>query len=248
MGARLYGPTPHPWTWEPALPYFNLWILLQGNGRLHLEKRDYHLKPGTCFLFAPGMRISGRSTSHEPFLNFSIHFFPVPTRKIAPGILRKFRGHRVRRMSFLMELARHCDEVWKRGDALGQQQTRIAALQILLLLWREIVTPPPKDDEEKIRSGLAEAANRTSSSVPQLAKSVGLSTSQFTRRVRAITGMPPREYLIRERINRACSLLGETSRSITEIAGLLGYNDPSYFIRQFQHVMKTTPANFRRER
>ncbi|HEY8966012.1 MAG TPA: helix-turn-helix transcriptional regulator, partial [Candidatus Methylacidiphilales bacterium] len=83
--------------------------------------------------------------------------------------------------------------------------------------------------------------------VPGLARRVGLSTSQLTRRVRALTGMSPAAYLIRERIGHACAQLAETERSVGEIADALGYADPSYFVRQFQAVMKTTPARYRRK-
>lgn len=247
LGGRMYGPTPSPWIWKSNLPHFNFWFLIRGEGRLRYRGRDYRLEPGTCFLFAPGMRISGKSISNEPFLNFSVHFFPEPRRRIPEDALHRLFGRKAHRMAFFLELARHCTETYKRGDTLGLAQAKLAALQMMYQLWREACTPVPREGDERILQLLASAGRGGATSVPDLARQVGLSASQFTRRVRAITGIAPREYLIQERIGHACGLLAETSRSVAEVAEILGYVDPSYFVRQFQIVMKTTPARFRRQ-
>jgi len=247
VGGRVHGPFPPPYTWNSIIPYFNFYFVIRGQGRLRCHGRDYRMEPGTCFLFTPGTRVSAHSTSNEPFNNFALHFFPIPRRNIPPDALRPLFGRKAQRFGFLLELARHCAETYKRGDALGLQQARLAGLQMMAQLWREAHTPIPREGDERIRELLAEEGRTGARPVPELARLVGLSASQFTRRVHAITGVAPREHLIQERIGHACGLLAGTSRSVGEVAEMLGYNDPSYFVRQFQEVMKTTPARFRRQ-
>jgi len=243
----MFGPTPFPWRWKVTVPDYIFWFLIRGEGRLQCQGRDFRLSPGSCFLFTPGMRIYGRNTSNETFLNFAVHFFPTDRRRISKDALHRLLGRKARRMAFFLDLARHCVETFKRGDALGIRQAELAAMQMMLQLWREVDNPVPHGDDEKILQLLADETRRIPAPVPDLAQRVGLSASQFTRRVRAMTGMAPREYFIRERISHACGLLTETARSVGEIAEILGYIDPSYFVRQFQIVMKTTPARFRRQ-
>jgi len=252
LGGRIHGPMSHPWTWETTIPHFNFWFLIQGEGRLRCHGRDHALTPGTCFLFPPGTRVAGRSISREPILNFSLHFFPLPRprRPFPQRVVDRFSGRKVHRMALFLELARHCADAYKRGargDALGLRQAELAAMQMLLHLWHEASAPPAREKDDRILQLLAETGWKGGFAVPELARRIGLSASQFTRRVRALTGMAPAAYLIRERIAHACSLLAETSRSVGEVAETLGYADPSYFVRQFQEVMKLTPARFRRK-
>ncbi|SDU30580.1 AraC-type DNA-binding protein [Verrucomicrobium sp. GAS474] len=249
LGGRMHGPTSHPWVWETTTPHFNFWFLIQGEGRLRYRKRDWVLEPGTCFLFPPGSRISGGPAPHsrEPVLNFSVHFFPRPRQPVPEDALARLSGRKVHRMAFFLELALHATDAYKRGDAHGLRQTELAALQMLHHLWREASSPPPRKQDDRILQFLAEAGRKGGTDVPRLAKRVGLSPSQLTRRVKVLTGMAPAAYLIRERISHACSLLTETAQSVNEVAEALGYSDPSYFVRQFQEVMKSTPARFRRK-
>jgi len=252
LGGRMHGPMPHPWTWEVTVPHFNFWFLIQGEGRLRCHGRDYALAPGTCFLLAPGTRVMGQSTSQESIINFSIHFFPSPrSRKIMlKGVIDRLSGRKVHRMALFLELARHCADAYKRGergDALGLRQAELAAMQMMLHLWHEASAPPAREQDDHILQLLAETGRKAGVTVPDLARRVGLSTSQFTRRVRVLTDLSPTAYLIRERIAHACSLLAETSQSVGQVAETLGYNDPSYFVRQFQEVMKLTPARFRQK-
>lgn len=246
-GALMFGPTPFPWRWRVIVPDYIFWFLIRGEGLLQCDGRDFRISPGSCFLLTPGTRIYGRNTSSDIFLNFAVHFFPANRHKMERKSLQRLLGRKARRLAFFLDLARHCLETYKRGDALGIRQAELAAMQMMLQLWREVDNPVPHGDDEKILQLLTDEGRRIPAPVPELARRVGLSASQFTRRVRAMTGMAPREYFIRERISHACGLLTETARPVGEIAEILGYVDASYFVRQFQGIMKTTPARFRRQ-
>lgn len=55
------------------------------------------------------------------------------------------------------------------------------------------------------------------------------------------------EYLNRVRIDKACSLLKEQpGLSISEISGLVGYSDHSYFTRVFRKLMGISPSQYRK--
>ncbi|MNI54103.1 Regulatory protein SoxS [compost metagenome] len=55
------------------------------------------------------------------------------------------------------------------------------------------------------------------------------------------------EYLNRVRIEKACLLLKENSDlSISEISGVVGYSDHSYFTRVFRKLMGISPSQYRK--
>lgn len=82
-------------------------------------------------------------------------------------------------------------------------------------------------------------------SLQQLADSVSCNSQYLCRSFREIAGMSPIQYLISYRLERACSLLTHTTRSITEIALDCGFDNISYFIRKFKEVKGCTPKEYR---
>ena len=80
-----------------------------------------------------------------------------------------------------------------------------------------------------------------------LAKVAGLSEGAFTRFFRTRTGKTVPVYLAELRIGRACRMLMETDRPITEIAFACGYRNLSNFNRQFRRLKQLSPREYRRQ-
>lgn len=53
------------------------------------------------------------------------------------------------------------------------------------------------------------------------------------------------EYLNRIRIEKACDLLKENKRYVSEISSMIGYSDHSYFCRVFKKITGYTPSSYR---
>ncbi len=85
-------------------------------------------------------------------------------------------------------------------------------------------------------------------SLAELAAGVDLSPSRFNALFRAATGLPPHQWLIRRRIERACELLLDMAMPVTEIALSLGFSSSQHFATAFKHQMGTTPSAWRSER
>ena len=84
-------------------------------------------------------------------------------------------------------------------------------------------------------------------SLKQLAGTAHMSEGQFCRSFKKAMGMTPFTYLKRYRIRKSCVYLTETGKKISEICSLCGFNNISYFNREFLSVMKTTPSKYRLE-
>ncbi|HZY88267.1 MAG TPA: AraC family transcriptional regulator [Gemmataceae bacterium] len=74
-----------------------------------------------------------------------------------------------------------------------------------------------------------------------------LSPYHFARQFRAATGLPPHEYVIARRVERAKQLLQEgTDLSLAEVAACAGFSDQSKFTHHFKRVVGVTPGQFRK--
>jgi AraC family transcriptional regulator len=79
-----------------------------------------------------------------------------------------------------------------------------------------------------------------------LATRLGVSTSTLARRFKEATGMTVADYAAKKRADRAAKLLATTSRSVSEIARFVGYDDANYFVKVFRAVYGMTPTTYRR--
>ena len=81
--------------------------------------------------------------------------------------------------------------------------------------------------------------------VTALAGRINLSPSRFRALFTAQTGVGPAQYLQWLRLRRARLLLERTFLSVKEVMGLVGYNDPSHFARDFRRLHGASPTAFR---
>ena len=150
--------------------------------------------------------------------------------------------------SALQKLWALCDE----EGAPALLLARAAGCEILAELCRLSDTPftPAK-------GGLAPWAKRRSLeliharlaediSLDELAKEARLSPFHFARMFKQSVGFPPRVYLTRMRIEKACDLLEKTDLPVTEIALEVGYSSNQVLARVFLKHVRVSPSDYRR--
>ena len=79
-----------------------------------------------------------------------------------------------------------------------------------------------------------------------MAEVVGLNSYHFARQFKAATGLPPHQYVILRRVERARHLLqGGGDLPLAEVAGSAGFSDQSQFTHHFKRMVGVTPGQFR---
>lgn len=81
--------------------------------------------------------------------------------------------------------------------------------------------------------------------VEAMAARLRLSTSYFSALFKKATGMPPMDYFIQLKMQKACQLLYLENMKVKEVAEAIGYEDPFYFSRQFKKHMKISPVLYK---
>ncbi|WP_051538810.1 hybrid sensor histidine kinase/response regulator transcription factor [Prolixibacter bellariivorans] len=77
-----------------------------------------------------------------------------------------------------------------------------------------------------------------------LEKEMGMSSSQFYRKLKQISGMSPGDMIRSMRLKHAAHLLKTTSMTVTEVFYQSGFNNRSYFYREFQKMYQIPPKQF----
>src|SRR5262249_61445822 len=81
----------------------------------------------------------------------------------------------------------------------------------------------------------------------EIAAEVGISASHFSRAFRASVGLPPHQWLLRQRISAAKQLMSVRDLSLAEIAIAAGFSNQSHFTRVFSTFVGVSPGVWRRD-
>ena len=87
----------------------------------------------------------------------------------------------------------------------------------------------------------------SSLSLLEIAHTVGLSAYYFSHAFKATTGLPPHQYILQCRLQRAQQLLKHSGLSIAEIAYTVGFGSQSHMTTVFRKTLQTTPAAYRKQ-
>lgn len=82
-------------------------------------------------------------------------------------------------------------------------------------------------------------------SVEDYARMCHLSEGRFTHAFKESTGLSPKQYMMRIKVDTACQLLAGTGLSVAEVAAAVGIDDVNYFSRLIKKYTGRSPSRQR---
>ncbi len=82
--------------------------------------------------------------------------------------------------------------------------------------------------------------------IPELATAMGMSQIQVYRKLKALTGQTPSQFIRRIRLEKGKELLQDEKRTVAEVAYDVGFTDPNYFSKTFHEAFGVPPGEYRR--
>jgi len=79
----------------------------------------------------------------------------------------------------------------------------------------------------------------------QLAKLADIPVNTLLKEFKAAFNTSPIHYIIELKIRKACELLMQEHRNITEISNIVGFSDSNYFSRLFKERIGLSPSEYR---
>ena len=110
--------------------------------------------------------------------------------------------------------------------------------------------PESMDDTfiAKINDIIKENISTSNLSVEFLASETAISRVQLFRKMKAITGCSPSEYIKAIRLEHAAQILKQSKQNISEVAYMVGFSDPKYFSNCFSEKFGVTPSQYAKNR
>jgi len=80
-----------------------------------------------------------------------------------------------------------------------------------------------------------------------LEDALSISKMQLYRRLKSLSGMTPAEFIKRIRLKHAADMLIASQYTVSEIFYRTGFNNKSYFFREFKKIYHCAPNEYRQQ-
>ena len=226
-------------------------VILDGKGSLNYEGQIRPLNSGDCFFIDCRTAHSYQSDPQQPWELLWVHFNGCTTEEYyklfsaqLPPVFHPVST--VKFVSLLQELMRLNAETYADTEILTSGL--LMNLLTALLTVNSITEETDSALQVKLKTVLAHIdANFTSDiRLDDLAKRFDISKYYLTREFKRAYGETIFQHIIGLRINYAKRLLRFTDKSVEEISSLCGFNDQSYFSKQFKKAENVTCLAFHR--
>ena len=247
---------------SPAIMHHRLVLNARPPEELDLKydgvKRHAPHPPGSITLVPAGRQAWVRSSGHKNELHVFLDsrlvtriaeevFDLDPARLTVPPLdglslpqLRAIMG------AVEVELTTDGDGSRLAAESLANLLT-VHLIRHILAPYQPVHTPDGALPRKKLRAVVEYVEEHLGSglTLDRIAAVVHLSPYHFARQFKAATGVPPHQYVIRRRVERARGLLSARDVSLAEVALHAGFSDQSQFTRHFKRVLGMTPGQFR---
>lgn len=237
-----------------------MFIQVSGDSQFLMPEQTFTLRPGEICIMPAGMPHHERTRSQrEPFHNlvfmFRKPFFMyhlsregegrLPVGWVQDGIVCPD----LKRLTDLMEAmveAFHTNSGWREQNLRGLLMAHLATM--LTRMERshaETKETPAHPKISQVRKYVLSFFQNPDLNVAQLARLAHCTPDYLSHLFHSQTGLRLVDYINRQRLTLACHLLETTTLTISEIAYVVGYNDPGYFTRLFRREHGHSPRSWR---
>jgi len=251
-------------------PFSRMYLITEGDGKLttgsgkvRMEEGHIYLLPSftpCTYVFQPGLKhiYIHFKVSMQNGLNFFSIFQTHLKEKSSPFIQSLFQ--RLLEINPGLELPHDNPKVYQNKPHANKTATyeslrhHLETTSLIGQLFCNFINPePPLPTTKVLRYNLQPILTfihnnlHNEISVDELASMACFSKDHFTRIFKSILGIPPHEYLIRKRIEKAQALLLTSDLSHSQIMEEAGIRNVSYFSRMFKKHTDKTPAEYRKQ-
>lgn len=249
--------------WHPEMEIF---LLVEGKAHISFADGEFDLKPGEGFFansgVLHGVSNPGRDVCHYHSMVFDtailsgvsgsayeiLYLRPFMEQGISRHI---FRPDDCQQGKMIAELFSNAFTVCM-DEADGYEfLVRNLLSQIFLILRQypgNVRDRKSSQQEQRMKQMLAwlDEHYMEMITVAQLADAAGICVRECQRSFANILHMSPIKYLNRRRVTVAAEFLISTDMSISEIGLCCGFDNPSYFAKQFKMITGMTPKAYRK--
>lgn len=257
------------WNFKNVIsPFYRLYYIEKGRGRVYIDGVPYDLVPGQLFLIP---KFSFHSYECSDFMDhYYICFFDdlikrtgiphpdkmnlqVQSRPSDPELIKRYLELNPHQELVTVDPKRYNTTIYKQDNRVSPLASAIESNGILLQLFSRFLTDECVDKYagnstyDKLDDVTNYINRNLDKHIPivELAKIACLTPDHFSKVFHSVMGTPPCRYIQIKRIKRAQALLLTSDMSVAQVAESVGIYSPSQFTRLFTKIALCNPKEYR---
>lgn len=232
-----------PWIHsERVIDSYEILFMVQGVAYMAEEDTDYTLQPGDVLLLEPGKRHKGTRVSENGCCFYWCHFLPAEDALVQFKYLNLRDTAQQDSVTFFFSQLLHVANLTVYPPATSR------ALCFLLIQYLNVAVKTAFDKGDKLVNEVVEYVRLHRDepvSAAAIAAFFGYNSDYLSSLFKKRTGVGLKEYINKEQVNYAKSLLVSTQYSIKEIAALLHFPSARHFTVFFKYHEGISPARYK---
>lgn len=241
--------------------------IVKGNGSFFIDDNEYNVSQGDIVYIGSKLIHSGKSVNNDLlavcYIIDSSYLLSLNSDNLTDRFISELLNTKISKpvihtsdmgYNYIKQVLNNIDYCAEQKSIIHQLEIKKYLYDFFIQLYKKNYfvlnsttdsircTPIIKQSIRYIQNNMASKL-----SIDEIASHVGLSTSYFMKMFKQNTKMTCVEYIKSLRLDKATSLLLETSDNILEIAQNCGYSNLSLFNRDFKKAFEITPSQYRKK-
>ncbi len=225
---------------------------ISGKATYIIDGKPYDLEVGRVLYAGAGLPLEKHVVGTEPWSYALIHYTVSTEHMERKPLLTSqewIEDHFMMEVSHYRQLLpmlhQFCETLYLR-DALSALKAKTLFYRLIQLVMEGAMAENKNEQSQmrQIKTYMLVHFNKIES-VKQLADVFDMDQRQLSYYFKKFMGICPKKYLLQLRIKRAKELLIDHDRKVTEVARIVGYEDPFYFSRLFKRQTGYSPTEYR---
>ena len=233
------------------LESFLIAAIISGRGELTIGNETFSLMKGDCFFVDCRVSHFYKSSEADPWEIMWIHFNGATSQQYYDFFISQSKN--VFRPPFFDKVVSAVSEIIELNDKKSPDAEIMTSKLIVDLLTLSLtVKNSAQQYDTALKQKLISVHNYIDDhftedlSLEKLSSEFYISKYYLTREYKRIYGKTIFQHIITARINYGKKLLRFSDKSVEEVAHLCGFNDQSYFARQFKKAENLTCFSYRK--
>lgn len=214
-------------------------IFLGGERTFHFDEKNFKVTKNTIVYFPKGSNYTIKEK--VPSDCYAINF------QMPDNIIFEPFSFKVKNLNSFLESFKSSVKIWTKKRTGYTSKVKSELYNIIYNMQSEYYIP--YSNPSVIQPALDYIHSnyyKETISVTYLADLCNVSTVHLSNTFVKVFAMPPIKYINNLKMTRAKELLASGMYTVSETCFLSGYNDESYFSREFKKHLKTTPSEYAR--
>ena len=224
-------------------------IPLKGRARFTVLKHSYDLKPGVILHAGSAIQLDKEVLGAAEWKYILLHYkitgdLRLKTILETQNFVLPIGGHGSMEIEILLQKLLRLSENNSPINSFKSKTLLYTVIENMLQFAQQAAFDTKEESLEHIIEYIHSNTDK-SLTVSQLAEKLNMDSKQFHYLFQKRIGVCPKKYMIQCKMNRAKELLIDNNYSVTNVANMVGYDDPLHFSRIFKKNTGHSPSSYR---